>query len=369
MLASVLKHAGYRVGLYTSPHLLRFAERIQINGEPLNDTEVDQRISDTLTTSRRHNVQLTFFEVCTVVAYEAFRDHACHIAVIEVGLGGRFDATNVITPKVSVITSIDLDHTHVLGHDLAAIAQEKAGIIKRHVPVVVGEQKQPARTVIENTAHEHEAPCYELGRDFHYQSHADELSIVFAQKRFDHLVLGLRGEHQRRNAACAVAALTMLEERGFLIGDDALRRGLENVRWPGRCDLVGENPTWFLDAAHNAAGVSVLAHELKNMPRTGKRVLMFSAMKDKAADTMLALLRPLVDEIIVVQLDNERAIDAKILAKAARATFAASPLHAINMARELATQDAQIIVCGSIFLLSQVYAHALGYDTDPPILL
>ena len=239
IMAAVLQASGLRVGLYTSPHLHRLTERFRINGKALAQREFAARVSALRPWLEAPSTpELTFFEACTILAFELFRDARCDVMVLEVGLGGRLDATNVVRPKVSVITSIALDHADRLGPTLAHIAREKAGIIKPRVPVVVGAREPAAQRVIAARARRLGAPVLRIDRDFRCTPGGERASVQVGPHVFPRLVLPLRGAYQADNLACAVAALSTLELRGFALDAATLRKGLRRVRWPGRLELL-----------------------------------------------------------------------------------------------------------------------------------
>ncbi len=343
MVDAALRAGGRRSGRYTSPHLVDLTERFVIDGAPVTETALAAAVdrvrsaAESLRAEGRLDVHPTFFEVTTATAFELFREARIDIAVLEVGLGGRLDATNVVTPAVTAITSIAFDHQRYLGSTLREIAHEKAGIIKPGVPLVVGVLDAEADAVIAREAAALGAPVVRARR---------EDAQPFA--------LGLRGVHQIGNAAVAVNVLRTLG-----VDDNAIARGLANPVWPGRLDLrrLADGRELLLDAAHNPAGAAALASYLKDaMPE--RPPLVFAAMKDKDVAGMFRALLPTVGAVVVTRADNPRSADpadlvqlARTVAPELRATAARSIDDALRDAWSIAPR---IVVAGSIFLLGDV---------------
>ena len=364
MLDAALRAAGRRSARYTSPHLIDLRERFFIDGQAVSAEALDGAIGDL----RRHIdalradgtlvVQPTFFEVTTAIAFELFRRAAVDIAVIEVGLGGRLDATNVVSPEVSVITSIAFDHEQYLGTTLQQIALEKAGIIKPGVPVVVGQLDRELDDVIEQAARERAAPVVRAwdGVEIEYGVGVDGDPIRLRTPTHDYgeVVLALRGTHQVGNAVVAVRVLELLG-----VPPAAVVQGLTGVSWPGRLDVrrFADGREAILDAAHNPAGAVALASYLKMRP--GDRPpLVFAAMRDKDIDAMLRALVPAVGALVLTRASTRRAADPVALAARARAMspelpvlVEPSPHDALAAAWRLSRR---IVVAGSIFLLGDV---------------
>ncbi|HKW87029.1 MAG TPA: folylpolyglutamate synthase/dihydrofolate synthase family protein, partial [Nitrospiraceae bacterium] len=262
MTAAILRAAGYRVGLYTSPHLLDFRERIRVNDDPIPEdcvAELTERLQDTAGVSLRP----TFFEFTTALALQFFADSQVEIAVLEVGMGGRFDATNVVVPLVSAITNVALDHEEYLGHTVAAIAFEKAGIIKRDVPVVAGRLGPEAVGVIARIASEQSVPLFRLNVDFRAERTIRErFQYQGFHWSYANLSSPLDGAHQLDNAACALALLELAAAAGIRVSEESVRVGLRSVSWEGRLEVVDHHPTLLLDGAHNPAAADVVAAHL-----------------------------------------------------------------------------------------------------------
>jgi dihydrofolate synthase/folylpolyglutamate synthase len=355
MAAAALAAAGHRVARYTSPHLVSLNERFVVDGAPAPDDEIAGAIDavrtacSALLASGALEVQPTFFEVTTAVAFELFRRRGVEIAVVEVGLGGRLDATNVLMPVVSAITSIAFDHQQYLGTTLAAIAAQKAGIIKPGVPVVAGLMPAEALGVIEEVARDRGA----------------ELILAGAEPpaEYRRVPLALPGAHQRHNAAVVVALLDAANRRGVAAPHDAVAAGLSSVRWPGRLDVrrLAGGRELLLDAAHNAEGAAALAAFLRSAEGPGPLPLVFAAMRDKAADEMLRAIVPEIGALIVTRASHPRSADPGALAALAGAIAPGLPVivePSLPAALDAAWQrSARIVVAGSIFLLGDVIAE------------
>jgi len=354
MIEAALREGGFRTGLYTSPHVHRFAERIRINGRPIFDQEIEHHVTSLkrLLTGRGAP-RLTFFEATTWVALEAFRSHRPDVVVLETGLGGRLDATNVVSPEVSVITSVGMDHEALLGHTLVSIAREKAGIIKRGVPVVVGARQRNVRAVILRKARASSAQALLIDRDFRAQPSG----------------LALPGVHQLDNAACARAALGLLSDRGFAVSNATTRRAFAAVRWPGRLENVAGRPPVLLDAAHNPDGCKALASYLRALRRPGKRVLLFGAMTDKNTRAMLKALDGVVDARVYTSTGMTRSEAPSTLASIRPGECTESVRDALRLARRLAGPRGLVVVAGSIFVMAEARRWLLRPRTDPLIAL
>jgi dihydrofolate synthase/folylpolyglutamate synthase len=355
MVDAVLQRAGYRSARYTSPHLIDLSERFAIDGQSVGHEQMRraaediQHVTEALIADGRLSSNPTFFEATTAMAFDIFRRAQVEFAVVEVGLGGRLDSTNVVDPIVTAITSIDFDHQQYLGNTLAEIAAEKAGIIKIGVPIVVGEVAPEAYNVIERVANERRAPLIR----------ADSIS-----REWDSIHVGLRGRHQRGNAKVAIAVLETLERLGTKIGKEAIVAGLANVSWPGRLDhrTLPNGHEIILDAAHNPAGARALASYIRDL-RSAKPTLVFGAMRDKDLDAMLAVLLPEVGRVIVTKPSNPRAADPEELASRITAAAPSLPIDVIASPRDaVATATSEsplVVVAGSIFLLGDVL-QAIG---------
>lgn len=384
MLAGVLHDAGYRVGRYMSPHVHALEERISVAGRPISSADLVRAFAavvpvvDAMDTAaaRRGRRGPTWFEVMTAVAMVHFARTEVDLAVLETGLGGRLDATNVSCPVLSIITSISLDHMRLLGSTIAKIAGEKAGIIKRGCPVISGATAPAARRVIAATAARRRAPLLQLGRDFDCQ--VVEMAAatlggcrvrVEAGGAVDDGVyrVGMAGRHQADNAALVIMAARVLGDAGYPVSDRALRRGLARVRLPARIEVVGRTPLVVVDAAHNVASMiallETLAPALDDRQRGGgSRVLVFAASADKQIEQMLATARGRFDHVVLTRyVTNPRAAPIERLMAAAaaaglRAEPAVTPAEAMARARRQAGRAGIVCVAGSFFLAAEVTA-------------
>jgi dihydrofolate synthase/folylpolyglutamate synthase len=356
MVDAVLRRAGHRCARYTSPHLIDLSERFVVDGRPVDAHELRQaaenaqRAIESALADGTLPAKPTFFEATTAMAFDIFCRARVEFAVIEVGLGGRLDSTNVIDPVVTAITSIDFDHQKYLGDTLADIAREKAGIVKRGVPVVVGDMTAEAFEVIERIARERGAELIRAdapGRDY------------------GAIRLGLRGAHQAANARVAMRVLETLERLGVTIGAEAIIDGLTNVTWPGRLDhrMVAGGGEIILDAAHNPAGAAALASYLRTLGGP-KPTLVFAAMRDKDVAGMLKVLLPAIARVIVTRPSNPRAADPEELASRIRAVDSTLPVDIVTppgaAVVEATGRSRLVVVAGSIFLLGDVMQELGG---------
>ena len=348
MVDAALRAAGYRSARYTSPHLMDLTERFVIDGRPVSHSA----LIDAVALVREAVLELkgdgtlqadpTFFEVTTAVAFELFRNGGAEIAVVEVGLGGRLDATNVITPEVAAITSIALDHQRHLGSTVREIAREKAGIIKPHTPVVVGALPEEARVVIEEVARDQGAEVI----------HAD-LSELGGRR------VALPGRHQRFKASVALKVLETLDRLGIPVARQAIDAGLADVVWPGRLDsrTLPDGRELLLDAAHNPAGAEALGAFLQSSS-DGKRPLVFAAMRDKDVPGMLSALAPHISGLVATRATNPRSADPATVASQVRLIAPSLPIvvePSVSAALGAAwSWSPRIVVAGSIFLLGDV---------------
>jgi len=369
MMASVLKHSGLRVGLYTSPHLHRLVERFRVNGRTMPTAELARRVAALRGWLERPGTpQLTFFEVCTLLALEYFRDAGCQWVVLEVGLGGRLDATNVVEPQLAVITRIALDHQDRLGPTIRHIAREKAGIIKPGVPVVTGERVPEALRVLEARARRLGAPLSAIDTDFAGEQRARGHSVRIAKWHIDGLRLPLHGDYQADNLACAVTGLKLLEAQGVPIDERALRKGIASVRWPGRLELLPGAPDVLFDAAHNPDACRALASHVQQLTYP-RKVLLFGVLKDKDHARMLQLLLPCFDEVVFGTPDSPRGLSSADLRARFGGTAFDCPGEALPHARKRSGKRGLIVAAGSILWMSAVRALVLDVREDPKIAL
>jgi dihydrofolate synthase/folylpolyglutamate synthase len=377
MLAAVLRAEGYRVGLFTSPHLVHVEERIQVDGQSITRLELAARLSeirDVARATRGADGQplddgLTFFEIATAVGLLHFAYRRAEWAVLEVGLGGRLDSTNVCRPRAAIITSISFDHQEQLGYDLVSIAREKAGIIKPCVPTISGVQQPEARAAIVDRCAAIGSPLLQLGRDFEVQHEPARIDgeerpaharVTTWRRTYPDLTLKLVGAHQAANAALVVACLEVLRQQGVPIGDGALFDGLAHVDWPARLEVLSRHPTIVLDCAHNVASAEALRDALfSSFPTAGKRYLVFAVSRDKDYAGMLRILEPMFDQIVMTRFEkNPRYVQPESLQAAlgtpAKAVLAQSPADAVALVKSRLTPDDLLCVTGSVFLAGEV---------------
>ncbi|MEP6960144.1 MAG: folylpolyglutamate synthase/dihydrofolate synthase family protein [Nitrospirota bacterium] len=373
MAAAVLQAAGYRVGLYTSPHLVEFRERIRVNGEMIAESQVAQ-LTEQLQALCQPDLSPTFFEYTTAMAFQHFADSGVDVAVLEVGLGGRFDATNVVTPMACAVTTISLDHQEYLGTTLSSIAFEKAGIIKPEVPVVVGRLDDEAWGTIEQVARERQAPVFRLNEDFRTEGETpQQFSYRGLDRQYDGLTCALEGRHQLDNAACALALLGAAAPQGITVAAEAVRAGLRAVNWAGRLEVVDRRPTILLDGAHNPAAVKALADYLTCSDRSFRShpiVLVLGMMRDKDHRGFVEPLRSLVDEVVLTQADLPRAATAQELQASLEGLLphphvVPSLSDAMALAGQLATPDGLVCVTGSLMLVGECKAWFRGCGLSP----
>jgi len=356
LCASGLQAAGYKVGLYTSPHLLDYCERIQVNGEPISHASMVELVEQIKPAVAKIS-KLTTFEITTALGFLAFAKQGCNAAVIEVGLGGRLDATNVVTPKVSVITSLSYDHMAVLGDTLAKIAGEKAGIIKPGVPVVSSPQKDEALDVIFRAAKEKGASLTLVGRDVKFEPLSSSLDGQSFRIQNSEFRIPLLGVPQLENAAVAYAAL---KASGIPISDDAIQKGFSQVKWRARFEIARRDPPVIFDSAHNQDSFAKLRQTLEEYFPARQVYLIFGASEDKNIPGMFAEMKPKIKRLIVTRADHPRALEVeKILRLADQARVEAEAVcpveAALKRALELSENDGSIVLsAGSMFVTAEV---------------
>jgi dihydrofolate synthase/folylpolyglutamate synthase len=402
MVAAILRASSRSTGLYTSPHLSRIEERIVIDGVPCSEAEftgLAAELAEAVGRLVRQPGEVehdpTFFEVTTAMAFLHFARRKVDAAVLEVGLGGRLDSTNVCQPSVTIITSISFDHTKQLGNTLAEIAGEKAGIIKPGVPCISGELKDEPRQVIERIAAERQAPLWQLGREFDYlpanSLAADSLDAASPGERLDYfepvgsespalanLRVNLLGKHQAANAALAVAGIHRLNDAGWNISPPAIREGLASARVAARIEVVVQRPTVIVDVAHNVASIEALVAVLAARFTARRRWLVFASSRDKDSAGMLARLLPQFDEVILTQyIENPRAVEPEqLLALAQQALplgaaavrpvlhVAPTPGAAWTQVSTHAGREDLVCITGSFFLAAELRPLVLASRLD-----
>jgi dihydrofolate synthase / folylpolyglutamate synthase len=374
MLDSILRAAGLRTGLYTSPHLERINERVRIDGDDISDedfasawTRVHASI-ESLLGSGKLSSHPTYFECITALAFVAFATRGVEFAIYEVGLGGRLDSTNIVQPEVAVITSIDFDHESFLGHSIEEIAAEKAGIIKPGAWVVSSAQRPEAREVIARRCKDLGAHLVEVDADWSIQethtSNGGYRAEVTESESGEKLVLEppLPGRFQIRNALSAATATRILAARGFPITSEAIEQGIRTVRWPGRLERLCERPPVYLDGTHNPEGARELLKFWDENFKDKRIVLVYGAMRDKAVDEIAGILFPAADFVILTEPRQPRAISAPLLAEmtahlARNSAVVADPTKALERAIELAGPNDAIFVTGSLYLVGDLRGY------------
>jgi len=376
-IASVLEAAGYRVGVYTSPHLQLFSERVVIDSVPISGEEIDHFVSVVRPVVERMIAEgepPTFFEITTALAFLYFKEKKVDYAVVEVGLGGRFDATNVIVPLVSVITNIALDHTDILGDTAGKIAAEKAGIIKDRVPVVTAASGE-ALPVIRKIASTHSSPLTVIGegrwtRVAHSQ--ASQEFRVQGELREYTISTKLLGLYQGQNVAVALAALDQLQLQGVFIADQAIHEGIQKAFNPGRMEIVADEPLVILDGAHNPHGMAMLRRTLEEDFPKRRIVLVLGICYDKDIRRMLEIIVPMSSRLILTKSSNPRACDprklleiAKSLAKDREIVVCEAVPMALGTAMDIAGKKDLICVTGSLFTVGEARSYLLAEAAVP----
>jgi len=356
LCAAALQAAGYSVGLYTSPHLLDYVERIQINGESISHEQLIELVEEI----KPHVVKiekLTTFEITTALAFMAFAKYGVNAAVFEVGLGGRLDATNIVTPKVSVITSLSYDHMAVLGNTLALIAGEKAGIIKQGVPVVSSPQKAEALEVLKRVATLRQSKLTLIGHDVKFEFLESSLDGQKFTIHHSPFIIPLLGSHQVENA---VTAYTALKVSGISITDEQIQKGFSQVQWRARFEVARRDPPVIFDSAHNQDSFAKLSETLETYFPGKKVVLIFGASEDKNIPGMFAELKSKLKKIIITRADHPRALEVEQIQQLAEQAGVESesvtPVKsALARALELSSKDGSIVLsAGSMFVTAEV---------------
>jgi len=357
MTASILHSAGYRVGLYTSPHLVDVRERIVVDGRKISRRD----FSRTIAYVRNYVEQpVTYFEFLTAVAFLHFRNRKIDIAVLEVGLGGRLDATNVCKPLVSVITNIAYDHMTYLGDSLESIAREKAGIIKQNGVCVTAAKQKNVLRVFQDVCRRRRAEMYCLGRDVKIRKQKDGFfTYQGLNRKLKDLTVPLRGEHQLSNAALALAVIERCERKGFRIEDQAICEGLARTIWEARLEILQKNPLLVLDGAHNPAGIDALCRSLKKDFSYRRMIIIFGALADKDYRKMLGKIAPLASKIVLTQIKTKRAVPVNRLLESADQVGCAAMVtenvrQAIERALAMARKGDLICATGSFYLAGEI---------------
>jgi dihydrofolate synthase/folylpolyglutamate synthase len=365
MMGSILQKEGYRVGLYTSPHLVRFTERIKVNGKEIEEEEVAA-----LTQWMRKEIEsagvvspFTFFDFTTAMALHYFNQKLVDLAILEVGLGGRLDSTNVVDPLVSIITNIAKEHEEYLGKTILKIAKEKAGIIKKGKPLITAATQPQVLRLFSKICQEKGSPYFRVGKEFRSVRTGDE---DFDYEGFDRKLWGihlnLKGFHQVINATTALGAMEVLDDLGYRVSTEAMVDGLREVDWPGRLEMVSASPRVIVDGAHNPAGALALKESLRNEFQYRHLILLVGIMKDKDSRSMLRLLAPLADTIILTKPHTDRAAPPSLLKKALGRSGKKSEIEedmkqAIKRGLSLTREGDLLCITGSLYTVGEARTY------------
>ena len=365
-MASILRKAGFKTGIYTSPHLVRFNERISIDGEDISDEDVVTAYEavNAVDIGKR---RATFFEIATTMAFYHFARKQVEWVVIETGMGGRFDATNVITPQVSVITNLSIEHTDYLGNTIKNLAKEKGGIIKPAVPVVTAVSQPSGVKVIENLAKKNSAPLFRFKKDFSIRKTQKQNTYTFQgiHNAYRDLIKPLPGDHQRENLSLALAACELIFHRNkekdtrYDLSQDLVENGLSITNWPGRLEKIQENPLVILDGAHNLKAAQVLGKYLSDKLKDQRLTLVLGILDDKPHDDMLGHLLPLADRVIITKAKIDRSIETEILASSVKKYFTGDltiiedVAQAISHAISTSSKDDAVCIAGSLYVAGE----------------
>jgi dihydrofolate synthase/folylpolyglutamate synthase len=369
MLDGVLRAAGYKTGLYTKPHLVHLSERTRIGGGQMPARQMLDYIERLRAIYDRAALALTFFEFTVALMFLYFAESRVDVAVIETGLGGRLDSTNVVLPMLSVITPIGFDHMEYLGYTISSIAAEKGGIIKPGIPVVIGARDGEARAVLTSIAEQRGAAVRMIDRDFSYRSFAPAHRIDYQGlgMALYSVALGVAGPFQHENAAIALAAIESLRVQGWKISDAAIRSGLGELSWPGRFDIVSRDPIVILDCAHNELSIEALLETVRvELGEDVRPKLIFGCLAVKRYAQMVKMLRPRVCEVTLTRAKPKRPLEPETLlplfAPHVKTRVIREPLEAIERVLLEAGGDDIVLVAGSVYLIGEVYSYFLARE-------
>jgi dihydrofolate synthase/folylpolyglutamate synthase len=370
-LATLLTEAGFKTGLYTSPHLMKFNERIRVDSRMVSDADVVAAFEAVRAVPCGER-QPTFFEFATAMAFHLFARHGVDWAVVETGMGGRLDATNILQPEVCVITNISLEHRAYLGRTIAAIAREKAGIVKPGAPVVTGVSQAAAREAVAAAAAACATPWYLLGRDFRVRRRGNgRFDFHGREQRWNDLAVGLPGSHQVGNASLALAAAETLVPRGLPLTESQVRRALTRVKWPGRLQQIGNRPAVIIDGAHNLAAARNLARHLAATYPASRVTLVLGMLDDKPYQGMLAALLPTAGRVVICAPVIDRAIPAAKLGAVAAVLHPAVSVipevaAAVTQTLGRAGPEAVICIAGSLYVAGEAMTalKRMGMDVE-----
>ncbi len=366
-IASILKEAGFKTGIYTSPHLVRFNERICIDGKEISDHQV-VKAYEAVKAVDMGKRKATFFEIATAMAFYHFSREKVEWAVIETGMGGRFDATNIVVPQVSLITNLSIEHTDYLGSTIKDLAREKGGIIKQNTPVVSAVSQPTGMEVIKNLARERRAPLYWFKKDFGARKLKGRTAIRYQgiSHNFAPLDMPLAGDHQKENLSLALAACELLfdkfkssRDKRYRLTPDLVRQGLKQTRWPGRLEIVKKDPLVILDGAHNLKAAKVLGNYLAQALSDKKITLVIGILDDKPHEAMLAHLLPRAHRLILTRPRIDRSLPIETLKQAAQKLFKGQ-IEEIEDVKEAAAHAIQgtskndaVCIAGSLYVVGE----------------
>lgn len=366
-IASILQKAGFKTGVYTSPHLVQFNERITINGAPISNEDVVKAYKAVHKAGTGER-KATFFEIATAMGFYHFAKESVQWAVIETGMGGRFDATNIIKPKVSVITNLSIEHTEYLGNTIKALAKEKGGIIKACTPVVTGVSQPSGLKVIKEIAKEKSSDLYIYKRDFSARKESGQNVYTYkgVHKKFNHLIKPLPGAHQKENLCLALAACELIFDN---LDENLVKEGLAITKWPGRLEHVKDNPLIIIDGAHNLKAAKVLGKYLDATLKNRKLTLVIGILDDKPHEKMLKSLVPCAENIIITKAKIDRSLEPSILKKAVQ-KITDTPVmiiedvkNAVSHAIDISGDEDAVCIAGSLYVAGEAREKLMGDHT------
>ena len=379
MTDAIISASGYRTGFYSSPHLHTFRERIRLDGDPAPGERFAELVESMAPVAARLEQEtdlgaVTLFEFMTAMAFQCFANEKVDLQTIEVGLGGRLDATNVVHPEVCAITSISLDHMAILGDTLEEIAGDKAGIVKREIPVVVGPQRPEALGVVLKVAAENEAPVIRVGKDLSWElREADstgQSAVIHGRVNDYDVKIPLLGSYQLENAATAVGIAEVLKDKGWKISVESIREGLSRVSWPCRLEVLARQPLIVCDGAHNVYSMETMLKSLRQYFEYNRLLVVSGFSRDKSVGGMVEALRPVADMAIATRSRHPRSMAPNAVADLLRQTGvkclgqSGTVAQAVQLAREEASPDDLILATGSLFVAAEAREEALGIEAE-----
>ncbi|MCX7829651.1 MAG: bifunctional folylpolyglutamate synthase/dihydrofolate synthase [Acidobacteria bacterium] len=359
-IESILRESGYKTGLFTSPHLIDVRERIRINGDLISKkyfSSIITRIKNIVLELKAERIideAPTFFEVLTLASFIAFQEKNIDIAVVEVGMGGKNDCTNILEPLISIVTNVSFDHQQYLGRSIRKIAEEKSGIFRKDKFAVIGKTSPISLKYLKENG-ERICAKIECMKDFKIATKNGECFFSYREKIVKFPLPPLLGRHQIDNASLAVFVCEKLKELGFEILEEGIKKGIQNCKWEGRIQKIMQNPITYIDGAHNIDGIKKLKDFAQNLK--GRKILVFSALKDKPIKKMVKILQPYFSEIIFTRVNMKRGAercDFQKILKNRKFLFEEEPISALTLARKKAGKDGVVIVCGSLYLVGEI---------------